>query len=133
MTQYTNKYHIARATLEAVCFQSKEILDAMNKDSGHPLTSLKVDGGLTNSDLCMQIQSDLTGISVERPIMRETTALGAALASAIGAGIIPDLNQFESKDGHDVFYPSITKEEALIRHKWWKKAIDRSLGWLNDN
>jgi glycerol kinase len=77
LTSYTTKNHIALATLEAVCFQSKEIIEAMNSDSGTPLKSIKVDGGLTNSDICMQIQSDFLGIPVERPVMRETTALGA--------------------------------------------------------
>lgn len=83
ITSFTNRSHLCRATLEAVCFQSKEVIDSMNNDSGQALRLLKVDGGLTNSDLCMQIQADVLGIDVERPVMRETTALGAALAAGL--------------------------------------------------
>ncbi|KAJ1549754.1 hypothetical protein HK405_002423, partial [Cladochytrium tenue] len=86
LTQFTTKHHICRATLESVCWQSKEIIDVMNTESATPLLALKVDGGLTASDLCMQIQADLLGIAVDRPRMAETTALGAAVAAAVAVG-----------------------------------------------
>ena len=84
ITQHTERGHIARATLEATCHQTAAILDAMAADSGHALESLAVDGGLSNSDLCMQTQADISGIRVDRPAMRETTALGAAIAADLG-------------------------------------------------
>ncbi|KAJ3081614.1 Glycerol kinase [Quaeritorhiza haematococci] len=131
MTQYTTKHHIARATLEAICFQSKEIIDAMNSDSGHSLTRIKVDGGLTNSDLCMQLQSDIVGIDVERPVMRETTALGAALAAGLAVGVWKSLADFHSVDGYDVFQASLGEAERRAKFSKWKKAVERSLDWEN--
>ncbi|KAJ2538735.1 Glycerol kinase, partial [Coemansia sp. RSA 1933] len=90
LTQYATRGHIARATLESVCYQSHAILDAMRKDSGHELRRLRVDGGMTNSEQAMQIQADILGIEVVRPEMRETTALGAALAAGLGVGVWKD-------------------------------------------
>ncbi|KAF9180000.1 Glycerol kinase, partial [Haplosporangium sp. Z 11] len=87
ISQHTTKQHLARATLEATCFQTRAILDAMNAESGHPLKTLRVDGGLSNSDICMQLQADILGIEVSRPQMRESTALGAATAAAVHLGI----------------------------------------------
>jgi glycerol kinase len=119
MTQYTNKCHIARATLEAVCFQSRDIIDCMNMDCQYPVQSLKVDGGLSNSDLMMQIQADFSGIRigkiftihhVERPRMRETTALGAAMAAGYTVGLWPSLKEFELDSGIDVFRPQMPPE-----------------------
>ena len=81
ITSHTQKGHIARATLEATCFQTRAILDAMESDSGRRLEVLAVDGGLSSSDLCMQIQADVSGVRIERPGMHETTALGAAVAA----------------------------------------------------
>ncbi|KAF8932407.1 Glycerol kinase, partial [Dissophora ornata] len=83
LSQHTTKHHLARATLEATCFQTCAILKAMNNDSGKPLKTLRVDGGLSNSDICMQLQADILGIEVSRPQMRESTALGAATAAAV--------------------------------------------------
>ncbi|CAG8589281.1 8024_t:CDS:2, partial [Acaulospora morrowiae] len=132
ITQYTNRYHIARATLEAACYQTKAILDAMNSDSGHPLKSLKVDGGMTNSDLCMQIQADILGIDVDRPEMRETTALGAAIAAGYAVGVwksLDELNQVNN-EGWAVFSPQITQETSEERYNSWKKAVERSFDWV---
>ncbi|RGB28354.1 hypothetical protein C1646_629688 [Rhizophagus diaphanus] len=131
ITQYTNKSHIARATLEAACFQTRAILDAMNTDSGHPITSLKVDGGMTNSDICMQIQSDILGIDVDRPSMKETTALGAAIAAGFAVGVwksFSELDEVNSKD-RTIFSPQVSKEESEQKYKTWQKAIERSLDW----
>jgi len=131
ITQYTNKSHIARATLEAACFQTRAILEAMNKDSGHPLTSLKVDGGMTNSDLCMQIQADILRIDVDRPAMRETTALGAAIAAGFAVGIwksLDDLDNVNNKD-RTTFSPQISEEESEQKYMAWQKAVEKSLDW----
>lgn len=129
LTQYATKNHIARATLEAICFQSKEVLDAMNSDSGHKLVSLKVDGGMTNSDLGMQIQSDLLGINVERPSMRETTALGAALAAGLAVKLWETLDDFQPGHKSDVFSSTIGNEEREKSFSKWKRAVQKSLDW----
>ncbi|KAJ3104610.1 Glycerol kinase [Phlyctochytrium bullatum] len=129
LTQYATKHHICRATLEAVCWQSKEIMDVMNKEAGTPLKLLKVDGGLTNSDLCMQLQSDIVGIPVERPVMRETTALGAAIAAGLGVGVWPSISDFKPAESHTTFTPSIQAKERDDRYQMWKKAVERSFDW----
>ncbi|KAJ3215154.1 hypothetical protein HDU67_000782 [Dinochytrium kinnereticum] len=129
LTQYATRQHICRATLEAVCWQSKEIMDVMNKEAATPLKKLKVDGGLTNSDLCMQLQADIVGIPVERPAMRETTALGAAIAAGLGVGVWPSIADFKPANSHTDFLPTIELEEREDRFAQWKKAVERSLGW----
>lgn len=133
ITAYTKRGHIARATLEATCFQTKAILDAMEKDSGQALTELAVDGGMCNSDLIMQTQSDFIGIPVNRPAMRETTALGAAIAAGLGVGIWNSLEDLKTvnTDGRTTFKPSITAEEASRRFARWEKAVEMSKGWAN--
>ncbi|KAJ3416292.1 hypothetical protein HDV05_002232 [Chytridiales sp. JEL 0842] len=130
LTSYSNKSHICRATLEAVCWQSKEILQLMNDESGVVLNALKVDGGLSNSDLAMQIQADLVGIPVVRPAMTETTALGAALAAGLGVGVWKNLNDFKPSGGTSRFESQIESSEREERYAGWKKAIERSFGWV---
>ncbi|KAJ3326694.1 hypothetical protein HDU76_012719 [Blyttiomyces sp. JEL0837] len=130
LTQYSTKHHICRATLEAVCWQSKEIMDVMNQEAGHPLRTLKVDGGLTNSDLCMQLQSDIVGIPVERPAMTETTALGAALAAGVAVGVWKRVEDCQVGGGVARFESKITDNERDARFSQWKKAVERSLGWV---
>ncbi|CAN8104521.1 unnamed protein product [Discula destructiva] len=132
ITAYTQQGHIARATLEATCFQTKAILDAMEKDSGHALTELAVDGGMCNSDLTMQTQADLIGIPVHRPAMRETTALGAAIAAGVAIGLWEDWVALEkvNAEGRTVFNPKITKQESETRFERWQKAVKMSKGWL---
>ncbi|EDN03337.1 hypothetical protein HCAG_01202 [Histoplasma mississippiense (nom. inval.)] len=133
ITTFTNRGHVARATLEATCFQTKAILDAMEKDSGHKLTELAVDGGMCNSDLTMQTQSDIISIPVHRPAMRETTALGAAIAAGLAVGVwqgIEDLKTVNT-DGCTVFTPAITKEEAASKFSRWEKAVQMCKGWAN--
>jgi len=131
LTQFTDKRHICRAALEAVCFQTKELLDAMNKDSGIELTSLKVDGGMTINTLLMQVQSDILGIDVVRPSMTETTALGAAMAAGGAEGVA--VWNLHEDDAHpitcDVFQPTISQTERSERMCKWKKAVERSMKW----
>lgn len=132
LTQFTKKGHLCRAALEAVCFQSKAILDAMEKDSGAPFKALKVDGGVCNSDLAMQIQSDLLGINVERPAMLETTALGAAIAAGFAVGVwksFDELLQINSKN-KTIFKGTYSKEKIASEMKLWEKAISKSVGWV---
>ncbi|SAM01913.1 hypothetical protein [Absidia glauca] len=133
LTQFTRLEHICRATLESVCFQSKAILDAMNKDSGQPLRSLKVDGGMSNSDLCMEIQANLLGINVERPLMRESTALGAAISAGLAVGVWKSLDDLASVNnrGKTVFEPTLSCEKRHSMYQGWMKAVESSFGWSN--
>lgn len=135
MTQHTKKGHIARATLEATCYQTKAILDAMEKDSGKKLQILAVDGGLSNSDLCMQTQADISGIPVDRPAMRETTALGAAIAAGLATGVwaqLEDLSQVNRRN-RKVFEPQMSKEKSQKMVRKWNQAVEMSKGWLRDS
>ncbi|KAK6223779.1 glycerol kinase [Colletotrichum tabaci] len=134
ITAHTQKGHIARATLEATCYQTKAILDAMAKDSGHALESLAVDGGLSNSDLCMQSQADISGIRVDRPAMRETTALGAAIAAGLALGVWNELEDLKhvNQTGRKIFTPSLEKEKTDKMFKKWEQAVEMSRGWVRD-
>ncbi|XP_015598250.1 glycerol kinase [Cephus cinctus] len=127
ITEDTQQYHIIRAALEAVCFQTRDILEAMVKDSGTKLMTLQVDGGMTVNNLLMQLQADLTGIAVVRPNMVETTALGAAILAGIGASLI-DINEITA-DQITTFTPQIGEDERDLRYSKWKMAVERSMKW----
>ncbi|OXB63933.1 hypothetical protein ASZ78_001054 [Callipepla squamata] len=131
LTQFTNKNHIAFAALEAVCFQTREILDAMNKDCGIPLSQLQVDGGMTNNKVLMQLQSDILCIPVVKPSMPETTALGAAMAAGAAEGVgIWSLNPGDlTAVTCERFEPQINPEESEYRYARWKKAVMKSMDW----
>ncbi|XP_066170106.1 glycerol kinase isoform X3 [Sylvia atricapilla] len=131
LTQFTNKNHIAFAALEAVCFQTREILDAMNKDCGIPLNQLQVDGGMTNNKILMQLQSDILCIPVVKPSMPETTALGAAMAAGAAEGVeVWSLNPGDlTAVTCERFEPQINPEESEYRYARWKKAVMKSMGW----
>ncbi|RDA88033.1 hypothetical protein CP532_5324 [Ophiocordyceps camponoti-leonardi (nom. inval.)] len=136
ITAHTQKGHIARATLEAVCHQTAAILDAMAADSGHALDSLAVDGGLSGSDVCMQTQADLSGIPVDRPDMREATSLGAALAAGLATGVWDgdglDRLVRVGDSGSRLFRPVVVKEERCARRRRWERAVEMSRGWLRE-
>ncbi|KAL2266218.1 hypothetical protein VTJ83DRAFT_5570 [Remersonia thermophila] len=134
ITQHTTKAHIARATLEATCFQTRAILEAMARDSGHRLESLAVDGGLSNSDLCMQTQADVCGIPVDRPAMRETTALGAAIAAGLATGVWQELEDLRevNRMGRKVFEPRMEREKADRMFRKWEQAVEMSRGWVKE-
>ncbi|KAK5114432.1 hypothetical protein LTR85_010255 [Meristemomyces frigidus] len=133
ITQHTQRGHIARATLEAVCFQTKAILDAMEKDSGHALSGLAVDGGMSNSNLCMQTQANIIGIPVDRPAMRETTALGAAIAAGFAVDIWKEFDELKAINQKDrsIFEPDISREESAKMFKKWERAVQMCKGWLD--
>ncbi|KAK3333485.1 glycerol kinase-like protein [Cercophora scortea] len=135
ITQHTSKGHIARATLEATCYQTKAILDAMEKDSNHKLESLAVDGGLSNSDLTMQTQANISGIRVDRPAMRETTALGAAIAAGLATGVWSELDDLKevNQAGRRVFVPEMDRKVAQRLVRKWEQAVEMSRGWLKDH
>ena len=132
ITQHTERGHIARATLEAVCFQTKAILAAMEKDSGHVLAELKVDGGMSNSELCMQTQADLVNIPIVRPKMRETTALGAAIAAGFAVEVWKSFEELRGVNtaGQTVFEPKMEKGESGKMFRRWERAVGMCKGWL---
>ncbi|XP_038066271.1 glycerol kinase-like isoform X2 [Patiria miniata] len=129
LTQYSTKAHIARAVLEAVCFQTKELLEAMDQDSGIPLVRLQVDGGMTANQLLMQLQADLLNIPVVRPSMPETTALGAAMAAGHAVGVWSLATEDLTAITTDTFSPSISEENRSARYSKWKLAVQKSMHW----
>ncbi|EGE09360.1 glycerol kinase [Trichophyton equinum CBS 127.97] len=135
ITQHTKKGHIARATLEAVCFQTKAVLDAMERDSGQKLAELRVDGGLSTSNVCMQSQADIIRIPVKRPAMHEVTALGAAIAAGIAIKIWEGPQNLEGLKQSDktVFEPKLPEEESNRIYKKWSKAVEMSRGWMDSS
>lgn len=129
ITQYTTKAHIVRATLEAVCYQTREILDSMHLDSEIALNELLVDGGMTINDFLMQMQSNILGINVVRAKMPETTALGAAIVAGSAEGVDCWKKIKEQETLKDVFLPNSTKEGRDALYVRWKKAVQHSLHW----
>ena len=133
MTRYVNKYHICRAALEASAYQTREVLDAMEKDSGVKLTALKVDGGMVYNDTLMQFQSDILGVPVVRPVVAETTALGAAYAAGLAVGFWGDIEETRKNWQIDkTWTPAMGEEERAKLYKGWLKAVQKSMHWLED-
>lgn len=134
LTRYVNKGHLARAALEATAFQTREVLDAMNADSGVPLTELRVDGGMVGNDTLMQFQADLLGVDVVRPRVAETTALGAAYAAGLAVEYWPSPSAVTKNWGEDRRWsPSMDPAERERLYRNWKKAVQRTLDWVDDD
>ncbi|GHG39862.1 glycerol kinase [Sinomonas cellulolyticus] len=132
LTRYVNKGHIARAALEATAFQTREVLDAVNADSGVPLAELKVDGGMVANDALMQFQADILGVDVVRPKVIETTALGAAYAAGLAVGFWKDLGECSANWGEDKRWsPSMDEGERDRQMRLWKKAVTKSMDWVD--
>jgi len=134
LTRYVNKGHIARAALEATAFQTREVLDAVNADAGVDLEELKVDGGMVANDALMQFQADILGVPVVRPVVAETTALGAAYAAGLAVGFWDDLadvaqNWQESKR----WEPNMEPEERARQIRLWKKAVTKTFDWVDED
>ena len=133
LTRYVNKGHIARAVLEATAFQTKEVVGAMEADSGIVLDQLRTDGGMVTNDLLMQFQSDLLDRDVLRPKMRETTALGAAYAAGLACGYYKDTSDLISNWHVDATWkPKLPEAERARLYKQWKKAVTRSFDWIDE-
>jgi len=131
LTAYATRGHLARAVLEATAFQTREVLDAMNRDSGVPLQALKVDGGMVQNHLLMQFQADILDVPVIRPVVAETTSLGAAYAAGLAVGFWRDLNDLAKNWRVDeTWIPAMGEEERSHHLDAWRKAIERSLGWV---
>jgi glycerol kinase len=133
LTRYVNKGHLARAVLEATAYQTREVLDAMEKDSGVKLTALKVDGGMVHNELLMQFQSDLLGVPVIRPRIAETTALGAAYAAGLAVGFWKDFEELRGKWVQDKqWIPRMKEAEREHLYAGWKKAVSRTFDWIEN-
>ncbi|WP_414172337.1 glycerol kinase GlpK [Clavibacter tessellarius] len=134
LTRYVNKGHIARAALEATAFQTREVLDAVNADSGVDLTELKVDGGMIANNLLMQFQADILGVPVVRPVVAETTALGAAYAAGLAVGFWKDLDDLRSNWQEDSRWtPDMDDAERERQLRLWKKAVTKTFDWVDDD
>ncbi len=132
LTRYVNRAHIARAVLEATAFQTREVLDAMNADSGVPLTELKVDGGMTENNLLMQFQADVLGVPVVRPVVAETTALGAAYAAGIATGFWNGEQDVIDNWAEDKRWsPAADPNEVARVYRNWKKAVTKTFDWVD--
>lgn len=131
MTRYVNKGHFARAALEATAYQTREVLDAMKKDSGVTLTALKVDGGMVFNELLMQFQADVLGVPVVRPTVAETTALGAAYAAGLAVGFWNNTDELRENWGIDkTWEPEMDAETRAELYKYWLKAVTRTFDWV---
>jgi glycerol kinase len=131
LTRYVNKGHIARAVLEATAWQTREVLDAMEKDSGVSLKALKVDGGMVYNNTLMQFQSDVLGVPVIRPQVAETTALGAAYAAGLATGFWDNLEDLRQNWQIDhTWEPKMDETHREGQYKMWKKAVTRTFDWV---
>ena len=134
LTRYVNRGHIARAALEATAFQTREVLDAMEADSGVKLAELKVDGGMTANELLMQFQADQVGVPVVRPVVPETTALGAAYAAGIAVGFWNGEADVVANWAEDKRWePAVDDDERARLYRNWKKAVTKTLDWVDDD
>jgi glycerol kinase len=131
LSRFNTKAHLARATLEAICYQTRAVLDAMTVDSGVSLDLLKVDGGATVNDTLMQLQADILGVPVVRPIVAETTALGAAYAAGLAVGFWTDLDDLRENWRADRQWdPQWSADQREEGYAGWKKALERTFGWI---
>jgi glycerol kinase len=123
---------VARATLEAICYQSRDVVDAMEADSGVHMEVLKVDGGITANDLCMQIQADVLGVDVVKPVVAETTALGAAYAAGLAVGFWENPDDLRSnwQEGKR-WTPNWSEDQREAGYAGWQKAVQRTLDWVD--
>ncbi len=132
LTGYIHKGHIARAVLEATAWQTREVVDAMTADSGVALTTLKVDGGMTANELLMQFQADVLGVPVVRPVVPETTCLGAAYAAGLAVGYWPDVESLRANWRKSADWtPAMAADERNRHYRKWKKAVQRTMAWLD--
>jgi glycerol kinase len=131
LSRFHTNAHLARATLEAICYQTREVVEAMQEDTGVAFTELRVDGGVTANDLCMQLQADILGVPVSRPAVAETTALGAAYAAGLSVGFWASTQQVRSHWREDRrWLPSWPAEQRAAGYRGWQKAVQRTLGWV---
>nr|MBA2551759.1 glycerol kinase [Nocardioidaceae bacterium] len=132
LSRFNTNAHLARATLESICYQSRDVAEAMEKDSGVRLEVLKVDGGVTANELCMQIQADVLGVEVSRPVVAETTALGAAYAAGLAVGFWNNTDELrENWNEAKRWSPQWDDSQREEGYAQWKKAVQRTLDWVD--
>ncbi|MEA3344980.1 MAG: glycerol kinase GlpK [Chloroflexota bacterium] len=133
LTRYTNRAHLVRATLESICYQTRDVLEAMEADSGIELRALKVDGGATVNDFLMQLQADILGVEVVRPVVEETTALGSAYMAGLATGLWGGFDELRANWAVDrVFKPQWDEEQRAAGYAGWKRAVERARGWVEE-
>ena len=131
LTRAATKAHLARAALEAICYQTRDVMDAMVADSGVPMKEMRVDGGITANSLCMQMQADVMGIDITRPLVTETTALGAAYAAGLAVGYWKNTDELKKQwQQSRRWHPTSTADERAAGYSGWKKAVERTLNWV---
>jgi glycerol kinase len=131
LSRYNTNAHLARATLESICYQSRDVSEAMEADSDVHVEVLKVDGGVTANDLCMQLQADIIGVPVSRPVVAETTALGSAYAAGLAVGFWDDMDELrENWNESKRWEPQWSEEQRADGYAGWKKAVERTLDWV---
>ncbi|WP_067814782.1 glycerol kinase GlpK [Actinomadura kijaniata] len=132
LSRYNTNAHLARATLEAICYQSRDVVEAMREDSGVSLDVLKVDGGVTANELCMQLQADILGVPVSRPVVAETTALGAAYAAGLAVGFWRNTDELRQNWNEDRRWrPQWDEDKREKGYAGWRKAVERTFGWVD--
>jgi glycerol kinase len=132
LTRYVNRAHLVRATLESMCYQSRDVAEAVAQDSGKPLPDLRVDGGAVKNNFLMQLQADILGIPVIRPQVQETTALGAAYLAGLATGYWSSLDEMRDNWQVDrVFEPTWSEDQRETGYAYWRKAIERTRGWID--
>jgi glycerol kinase len=132
LSRFNTNAHLARATLEAICYQSKDVADAMEKDSGVKLDVLKVDGGVTANELCMQMQADILGVPVSKPVVAETTALGAAYAAGLAVGFWNTTDELvQNWNEAKRWEPQWSDDQRAKGYAGWQKAVERTLNWVD--
>lgn len=133
LTRYVTRAHLARATLEAICYQTRDVVEAMQRDTGLPLRTLRVDGGASRNDVLLQLQADLLGLPVVRSAVGETTALGAAYAAGVAQGVWDSLEAAGAGWAADrIFEPAISAAARDERYAGWRRAVDRARGWTKE-
>ena len=134
LTRGTTKAHIARAVLDAIAFQVTDLVQAMNADAPCPITTLRVDGGASVSDIMMQTQADLLRLPVDRPAQVETTAFGAAALAGLAAGVWGSLEEVAAlRRSQHVFLPQRTQAACEAQYRLWRRAVDRALRWIEND
>ncbi|MCP9947457.1 glycerol kinase GlpK [Actinomadura madurae] len=132
LSRFNTNAHLARATLESICYQSRDVVEAMREDSGVSLDVLKVDGGVTANELCMQMQADILAVPVSRPVVAETTALGAAYAAGLAVGFWNTTDELRQNWNEDKRWePTWSEEQRQQGYAGWKKAVERTYGWVD--
>ncbi|MEV5569904.1 glycerol kinase GlpK [Spirillospora sp. NPDC052269] len=132
LSRFNTNAHVARATLEAICYQSRDVVEAMREDSGVALDVLKVDGGVTANELCMQMQADILGVPVSRPVVAETTALGAAYAAGLAVGFWNSTDELRQNWNEDKRWsPHWDEAQRESGYAGWRKAVERTFGWVD--